>query len=650
MLADGRSGYAPSVQMSDAFSEAPAARAPLPPLPGSGRTAPAQRRHLEAVTDAVAGAEANEPHADDPPNEADGSFHHPSSPSGNAAARAHAAARGDTVSTSGGALSTTTGDVSFARERRGSFSAKTRDVLSRKVVSIKYGHFKGSKSAFSSSRSAVWTLVAIGLATGGSAISFAGFPLADVVAKPDLWWQCLLPCASIWSLISAAMVSMSASVIMVPSEPPLNAGRWLGLSILTSWAMIVSMSGYHLVWTRALGLADPAPWLGGLPGGAALLSCLIGAWWVHSEPWQRASPTERRRWWALFLGLLTFWLSLPFYWFSLLAFRMAADADLQWLVALLLVPTREVTMRIVRHYLRRASVVDEDEDDPTADVLAINLTMAQHTLFLSTSVGSIVSPSLAALQVLCDVGLNLAQALIVVRERRQLDRLVVPEDLSVKRGSSGRGPSEEAAPLREKDADATPHPTGGAPTSVAEHGGSCDATRRRLLALCLGDLPSRADPAFDARLKAKKLRAVRSLLQVVLCETIEVIVPLAYLFTFLCLHYGPNAHALGNVGSSQFLFNANRGVGESTRFLLYFVAADTGSLIIVALVLYVKCRVNVWRVFLFLQEQYGAVLAVQIGWAVNQQFCAIAIGCAIDVSFGHWIDNWASIANGTAAQ
>ena len=83
---------------------------------------------------------------------------------------------------------------------------------------------------------------------------------------------------------------------------------------------------------------------------------------------------------------------------------------------------------------------------------------------------------------------------------------------------------------------------------------------------------------------------------------------------------------------------------------LYFVAADTVSLIIVALVLYVKCRVNVWRVLLFLQEQYGAVLAVQIGWAVNQQFCAIAIGCAIDVSFGHWIDNWASIANGTAAQ
>ena len=228
--------------------------------------------------------------------------------------------------------------------------------------------------------------------------------------------------------------------------------------------MIVSMSGYHLSG-RALGLADPAPWLGGLPGGAALLSCLAHGGCTRSRGSAHRPPSAVAG--GPSFSLLTFWLSLPFYWFSLLAFRMAADADLQWLVALLLVPTREVTMRIVRHYLRRASVVDEDEDDPTADVLAINLTMAQHTLFLSTSVGSIVSPSLAALQVLCDVGLNLAQALIVVRERRQLDRLVVPEDLSVKRGSSGRG--SEEPPLRE-GCRRHASPTGGAPTSVAEHG------------------------------------------------------------------------------------------------------------------------------------------------------------------------------------
>ena len=44
----------------------------------------------------------------------------------------------------------------------------------------------------------------------------------------------------------------------------------------------------------------------------------------------------------------------------------------------------------------------------------------------------------------------------------------------------------------------------------------------------------------------------------------------------------------------------------------------------------------------------GAVLAVQIGWAVNQQFCTVAIGCAIDVSFGYWIENWEAIsANAT---
>ena len=66
----------------------------------------------------------------------------------------------------------------------------------------------------------------------------------------------------------------------------------------------------------------------------------------------------------------------------------------------------------------------------------------------------------------------------------------------------------------------------------------------------------------------------------VLCEILEILVPLVYLSTFLIAYYGPNANILGNIRNEYWHYHAVDDVGRLMATVLQMFFIDFSSIII----------------------------------------------------------------------
>ena len=140
--------------------------------------------------------------------------------------------------------------------------------------------------------------------------------------------------------------------------------------------------------------------------------------------------------------------------------------------------------------------------------------------------------------------------------------------------------------------------------------------------------------------KKHKEECIEKLQLLVLSETLEFVVPIAYLFCFLAAYYGPNAKLLGNVKNSYWQYHANDNIDTSTANLMFLVLIDALSLVATTSALWFSCKINLFKVYLFLQKEFGLIMAIQQAYLLDYLFCTIAIGCALDLTLKFsWIDN-----------
>eukprot|EP00747_Dinoflagellata_sp_TGD_P058720 gnl/TRDRNA2_/TRDRNA2_151247_c1_seq1.p1 gnl/TRDRNA2_/TRDRNA2_151247_c1~~gnl/TRDRNA2_/TRDRNA2_151247_c1_seq1.p1 ORF type:complete len:128 (-),score=8.95 gnl/TRDRNA2_/TRDRNA2_151247_c1_seq1:171-554(-) len=126
----------------------------------------------------------------------------------------------------------------------------------------------------------------------------------------------------------------------------------------------------------------------------------------------------------------------------------------------------------------------------------------------------------------------------------------------------------------------------------------------------------------------------------VLCETIEIIIPLCYLACFIVGYYGPNAHVLGNVKNSYWQFQAVDNMLEFAMMVCLLAAFDALSVLISGGLLYSCGNLNIWHVYLHIQKDFGIIMALQQAWMLEQSFCVIAVACALDLTFKFdWVYN-----------
>ena len=130
---------------------------------------------------------------------------------------------------------------------------------------------------------------------------------------------------------------------------------------------------------------------------------------------------------------------------------------------------------------------------------------------------------------------------------------------------------------------------------------------------------------------AKNLEKICELVQVlVLSEFLEMMIPLGYLLCFAAAYYGPNAHILGNIKNSYWQYQEVRDMWNSSCNLILLISIDSLSFIMSFVMLYFVSSINLFKVLLHLQTEYGLVFAIHQAFLLEYLFCTIAIACAFD--------------------
>ena len=133
----------------------------------------------------------------------------------------------------------------------------------------------------------------------------------------------------------------------------------------------------------------------------------------------------------------------------------------------------------------------------------------------------------------------------------------------------------------------------------------------------------------------------------VIGESLEIVIPLAYLLCFTAAYYGPNSNILGNVKNGYWQFSAVNNLWGPTKNLLILVTVDSISFTLVTIFLYCAVNINLFNVFIHLMKEYGKIFSIHIAYLMDQLFCMIAVACALDFTFQFdWVldqEKWQNI-------
>ena len=100
--------------------------------------------------------------------------------------------------------------------------------------------------------------------------------------------------------------------------------------------------------------------------------------------------------------------------------------------------------------------------------------------------------------------------------------------------------------------------------------------------------------------------------ELVLNETIETIVPLAYIGSFLMAYFGPNAKILGNIGCTIWKFEKVEGL-HSLLGVIEMAAFDFGSVILAGGLFWICCRINIFEEYCKTIKKYWIHVAFHGG-------------------------------------
>jgi hypothetical protein len=99
------------------------------------------------------------------------------------------------------------------------------------------------------------------------------------------------------------------------------------------------------------------------------------------------------------------------------------------------------------------------------------------------------------------------------------------------------------------------------------------------------------------------------LLQVLaLTELLEFIAPLSFLSVLVAAYFGPNAELLGSVGSSLWHYQKVEDIHQTLGNILIVFVSDLLSLVISSIMLWIYCRINLYKAIFALLEEFGFVI------------------------------------------
>ena len=110
---------------------------------------------------------------------------------------------------------------------------------------------------------------------------------------------------------------------------------------------------------------------------------------------------------------------------------------------------------------------------------------------------------------------------------------------------------------------------------------------------------------------------VHIFMDLIIAETVELIVPFTYLTTFMIAYIGPNATLFGEVSSNMWHFSAVTDLEAFLKNVGMFLLADCVSATITITVMWYFARINVVRGFVNMQREFWLVMSLNTAYATS---------------------------------
>ena len=112
-------------------------------------------------------------------------------------------------------------------------------------------------------------------------------------------------------------------------------------------------------------------------------------------------------------------------------------------------------------------------------------------------------------------------------------------------------------------------------------------------------------------------RQINLLQELAINEIVEAMVPMLYLLCFTLAYYGPNSALIGNVGNSDWQYQAVDDFGYSFSLVFIFFLVDVCSAIIGAILLWIFCHIKLHRAYVAIQNEFGIGFSFILGTNLN---------------------------------
>ena len=149
---------------------------------------------------------------------------------------------------------------------------------------------------------------------------------------------------------------------------------------------------------------------------------------------------------------------------------------------------------------------------------------------------------------------------------------------------------------------------------------------------------SRTDQLQNEIQKTKEQREID---EMIISETVEALVPLAYAANFAIAYYGPNSEMIGNVRAEYWAFKEVENVQQLYNAMLLMFIVDVGCIMATGILLRLFGKTNIVQKFLNLMKKSWWILLLKLS-ASSTSFLTmfaqndINNGCDFTFEFG-WI-------------
>ena len=91
-------------------------------------------------------------------------------------------------------------------------------------------------------------------------------------------------------------------------------------------------------------------------------------------------------------------------------------------------------------------------------------------------------------------------------------------------------------------------------------------------------------------------------------EFLELIVPTAYVCSFVIAYYGPNAHLIGNVKNDYWQFEKVNNLENKFENVLTLIVIESFRGLVFGLILWYFCRLNMYLAYCYIVKHYGVFI------------------------------------------